>query len=152
MTTDTSDDDEIERPIIGHYTDLNFVPWYAAASYAARISYLEAMIIARQAQIRAWEAIYARPDTDFFDHALNSELGQMWRNLNELQRRLRIERADHEPLPTYLRGRENYRNYLASQRWQRTRLRKLVSVDHRCEHPGCKECANVIIGIMKRSA
>jgi hypothetical protein len=137
----TDDEEEDERPINGHYADLNYVPWYAAAPYAARIAYLEAMIAARQAEVRAWEAVYAQ-DADTLDAlSIDSELGRLWERLHALQSRLRIERSDREPLPDYLRGGENYQNYLRSARWQRTRLRKLVSVNHQCEEPGCDEPA-----------
>ena len=132
---DWIDSGDPDRPYDGNYADLAYVPWYARMSAEQRLRYLEWRIAALKAEHRAhvkarvaagnWLAKY-----EFFP------------KLEDVRLQHRIEVADREPLPAHHRGRENYRNYLDSMRWKRTRLRKLVAVNWRCEFPGCAQPAD----------
>jgi hypothetical protein len=130
-------DTDPERPLAGHYSDLTYVPWYAAAPFAARLQYLNAMIALRAVEDAAWRLQErakeeASGQTFFLSNFVVSEPS---RRLRELIHQREVELADREPLPDYLS--QNYEMFLDSQRWKRTRRRKLVSVKCRCEELGC---------------
>src|SRR5262249_22509084 len=110
--------------------NLNDVRWYACMPFEERLAYLDWLVAERQAKLDAHNAV--RPDGDKF--IANKLAVRLWR----VQRQRRIALLDREPLPDWY---QDYRRYLGSGRWRRIRRRKLVSVHHRCEHPGCKRSA-----------
>jgi hypothetical protein len=46
--------DDPERPLDGHYQDLNYVPWYARAMFKVRMHYLDWIIAKREAEVKVW--------------------------------------------------------------------------------------------------
>jgi hypothetical protein len=74
---------------------------------------------------------------DVWEQALDKDLAKIWRRLEPLQKKRRVELAAQEPLDDWYRGRENYHGYLDSPRWKRKREMKFVAVNGRCEYPGC---------------
>ena len=59
----TSDDPE--RPLDGHYSDLNYVPWYARATFKVRMHYLDWIIAKREAEVEVWRNSLDSPLADF---------------------------------------------------------------------------------------
>jgi hypothetical protein len=127
------------------------VPWYARMPFEERIEYLDWIIPIREEEDRAWRAEYAKKHGAWISKFVSGETTNRKRELY-VQRRLEL--ADREPLSmmgwAYAGGKSEriklsqgalYRRHLDSQRWKRTRLRKLVSVGYRCEHSDCEEHA-----------
>jgi len=147
-------DDDPERPRDGSYADLNYMPWYARMTFAERIQYLVWIIAKWEAELAARGASLTDEDERLFDRLTNKIASKLGR----VRLRRIIELTDREPLntvkcsywagdelrvefrPLPLQSREQlYRAHLDSQRWKRTRLRKLVSVQWHCEHPSLHE-------------
>src|SRR5215471_922706 len=104
------------------------VLWYASMRFEQRLAYLDWIIVERQAELDAHNAVSAD----------GYETNRLATRLRRVQRQHRIALLDREPLPDWY---QDYRCYLGSGRWRRIRRRKLASVNWRCEHPGCKDLA-----------
>ena len=125
-----------ERPADGHYYDLNNVPWYARMPFTDRILYLDWIIAKRRGQEdRSWRGECAKTHPFLAQFAW----GKTTARLRELELHRRVELADREPLSDWHLS--DYRRFLDTWRWKRTRQRKLISVQWRCEYPGCTKHA-----------
>jgi hypothetical protein len=104
------------------------------------MDYLDWIIAKREAEYAVWRKEREVEDPDQFAlwrFASNPILEELMR----LRKRRRLEIDDQTPLLKCERWPDNYRNYRDSGRWKRRRIRKLVSVGHKCEHPGCTAAA-----------
>jgi hypothetical protein len=71
-----------------------------------RLRYLDWRIVQLKAEIAVWHA--AHPLADVWEQALDKDLAKIWRRLEPLQKKRRVELAAQEPLDDWYRGRENY--------------------------------------------
>jgi hypothetical protein len=110
--------------------NLNRVPWYAHLRFEQRLAYLDWVIAKRQAKLDARGVAAAQSSN-------GRSTSRLATTLSQIRRQRLIALSDREPLP----DQQDYHRYLHSRRWRRIRLRKLVSVQHRCEQPGCKRSA-----------
>jgi hypothetical protein len=150
-----------DRPIDGHFLDLNYVPWYARLPFVGRIQYLDWAIALRSAEDKAWREEYAKIHNESGPKGFKLSrfvMGDTSRKLHELETWRRVELEDRDPLNTMRIGRGTEftlielpwrspaalrRAHRDSPRWKcRTRIRKMVSVGWRCEAPGCVEHAD----------
>src|SRR5262245_44848353 len=121
------------------YYNLNSVRWYACMRFERRLAYLDWIIAIRQAELNAHNAVSPDGDKRLFDYAAN----RLAVRLRHVQKQRRIALLDREPLRDWYQDypRKSARSYIHSGRWRRIRRRKLVSVNYRCEQPGCKGSA-----------
>jgi hypothetical protein len=126
----------------GYYPcNLNDVPWYARLRFEQRLAYLDWVIAKRQAELDA-RGVAADNEDARRVAAFNWTTRRLAATLSQIRRQRIIELSDREPsLPDW--HDQGHRSYYHSGRWRRIRLRKLVSVKHRCEQPGCKRSATV---------
>jgi hypothetical protein len=104
--------------------NLNQVSWYAHLRFEQRLAYLDWVIAKRQAKLDA--------------RGVGRATSRLAATLSQIRRQRLIALSDREPLSDQ---HQDYHRYIHSGRWRRIRLRKLVSVGHRCEQPGCKRSA-----------
>lgn len=121
-----------ERPADGHYYDLNYVPWYAKMPSAERLQYLDWRIAPLKAELAQCYASRAGALAAF-----TTGPAGISRPLRSLEALRRIELGSLEPLEPW----QTYHGYLDTPRWKRKRLLKFVSVNGRCEYPGCQAMA-----------
>jgi hypothetical protein len=136
-----------ERPADGDYQNLSYVPWYCRMTFEQRLQFLDWKISKLEEERRVHvEARRAKAGwlADF----------ESFPKLEAVRTLRHIELTDRKPLDTVrllvqgnkiFRGEwsrhQIYLRHLDSNRWKRTRRRKMISVAGRCEYPDCTQHA-----------